>query len=99
MFNGRYTFDSMSVAKDSYVFASEYAVFDWGIPTIPRGNIQVRQHAHAMREHLLVDALCDADDVWLLLMLLAKGARYNAWQQRCKTPDALRRGRSQRRHS
>lgn len=41
MFNGRYTFDSMSVAKDSYVFASEYAVFDWGISTIPRGNIQV----------------------------------------------------------
>ena len=52
MFNGRYTFDSMSVAKDSFVFASEYAVFDWGIPTIPRGNIQVRQHAHAMHEHL-----------------------------------------------
>ena len=41
MFNGRYTFDSMTVAKDSYVFASEYAVFDWGISTIPRGNIQV----------------------------------------------------------
>ncbi len=41
MFNGRYTFDSMSVAKDSYIFASEYAVFDWGISTIPRGNIQV----------------------------------------------------------
>ncbi|CAL8471543.1 g11085 [Coccomyxa elongata] len=40
MFNGRYTFDSMTVAKDSYVFASEYAVFDWGISTIPRGNIQ-----------------------------------------------------------
>ena len=70
MFNGRYTFDSMSVAKDSYVFASEYAVFDWGIPTIPRGNIQVRQRA--MHKHLLVDALCDADDVWLLLMLLLK---------------------------
>lgn len=42
MFNGRYTFDTMTVAKDSYVFASEYAVFDWGISTIPRGNIQVR---------------------------------------------------------
>lgn len=41
MFTGRYTFDSMSFAKDSYVFASEYAVFDWGISTIPRGNIQV----------------------------------------------------------
>lgn len=41
MFNGRYTFDSMTVAKDSRVFASEYAVFDWGISTIPRGNIQV----------------------------------------------------------
>ncbi|EIE21944.1 glycoside hydrolase [Coccomyxa subellipsoidea C-169] len=40
MFNGRYTFDTMTVAKDSYVFASEYAVFDWGIKTIPRGNIQ-----------------------------------------------------------
>ena len=48
MFNGRYTFDSMSVAKNSYVFASEYAVFDWGIPTIPRGNIQVCQCAHAL---------------------------------------------------
>ena len=78
MFNGRYTFDSMSVAKDSYIFASEYAVFDWGIPTIPRGNIQVRQRAHAMHEHLSVDALCDdADDVELLLMLLFKGARYD----------------------
>ena len=76
MFNGRYTFDSMSVAKDSYVFASEYAVFDWGIPTIPRGNIQVRQRAHALHEHLLVDALCDACDVWLLLMHLFEGARY-----------------------
>ena len=41
MFNGRYTFDSMSVAHDARVFASEYAVFDWGIKTIPRGNIQV----------------------------------------------------------
>lgn len=46
MFNGRYTFDSMKVAKDSYVFASEYAVFDWGIQTIPRGNIQVRGLSH-----------------------------------------------------
>lgn len=41
MFNGRYTFDTMTVAKDSLVFASEYAVFDWGISTIPKGNIQV----------------------------------------------------------
>lgn len=41
MFNGRYTFDSMTVAKDSLVFASEYAVFDWGISTQPRGNVQV----------------------------------------------------------
>lgn len=41
MFNGRYTFDSMSALKDSYIFASEYAVFDWGISSIPRGNIQV----------------------------------------------------------
>ena len=46
MFNGRYTFDSMSVAKDSYVFASEYAVFDWGISTIPRGHIQVCCSSH-----------------------------------------------------
>ena len=46
MFNGRYTFDSMSVDKDSYVFASEYAVFDWGISTIPRGNIQVSCPSH-----------------------------------------------------
>lgn len=93
MFNGRYTFDSMSVAKDSYVFASEYAVFDWGIPTIPRGNIQVRQRAHAMRKHSLVDALCDVDDVWPLLVLLFKAARCGVQQQRCKAPDALRRGR------
>jgi hypothetical protein len=42
MFNGRYTFDGMSAARDAHVFASEYAVFDWGIRTIPRGNIQAR---------------------------------------------------------
>ena len=41
MFSGRYTFDSMSVAHDAHVFASEYAVFDWGIRTMPRGNVQV----------------------------------------------------------
>lgn len=57
MFNGRYTFDSMSVAKDSYIFASEYAVFDWGISTIPRGNIQVRrQHAS---EHDVCAVACE----------------------------------------
>ena len=43
MFNGRYTFDSMSAAHDARVFASEYAVFDWGMKTIPRGNIQARK--------------------------------------------------------
>ena len=52
MFNGRYTFDSMSVVKDSYVFASEYAVFDWGISTIPRGNIQVCCSTHDARHPL-----------------------------------------------
>ena len=42
MFNGRHTFDAMSVAQNAQVFASEYAVFDWGIKTIPRGNLQAR---------------------------------------------------------
>ena len=48
MFNGRYTFDSMSTVKDSYIFASEYAVFDWGISSIPRGNIQVLYFLHGV---------------------------------------------------
>lgn len=48
MFNGRHTFDAMSVAQNAQVFASEYAVFDWGIKTIPRGNIQVPMHVHAI---------------------------------------------------
>ena len=43
MFNGRHTFDATSVAQNASVFASEYAVFDWGIKTIPRGNIQARR--------------------------------------------------------
>lgn len=42
----------MTVAKDSYVFASEYAVFDWGISTIPRGNIQVRFTNLGGKEHI-----------------------------------------------
>ena len=41
MFKGQTTFDNMTVQTDAYIFASEYAVFDWGIPTIPRGNMQV----------------------------------------------------------
>eukprot|EP00884_Botryococcus_braunii_P004902 jgi/Botrbrau1/14412/Bobra.0014s0059.1 len=40
MFRGRHTFDNMSVAANGNIFASEYAVFDWGIPTAPAGNIQ-----------------------------------------------------------
>lgn len=65
MFNGRYTFDTMTVAKDSYVFASEYAVFDWGISTIPRGNIQVRSPlpCHFKSCHAQVMTLCL---VWVL---------------------------------
>ena len=33
----------MTIQTDAYVFASEYAVFDWGIPTSPRGNMQVHK--------------------------------------------------------
>jgi hypothetical protein len=58
MFNGRYTFDSMTAAKDSYVFASEYAVFDWGISTIPRGNIQVRAQSCLERACSTVNLAC-----------------------------------------
>lgn len=43
MFRGRYTFDAISVPEgNGRIFASEYAVFDWGIPTQPAGNIAVR---------------------------------------------------------
>jgi len=43
MFKGQTTFDNMTIQTDAYVFASEYAVFDWGIPTSPRGNMQVHK--------------------------------------------------------
>ncbi len=62
MFNGRYTFDSMTVAKDSYVFASEYAVFDWGISTMPRGNIQVRVTEKRGRTAYVIQICINPDD-------------------------------------
>ena len=41
MFAGRTVFDGSSRANNGSIYASEYAVFDWGIPTSPVGNLQV----------------------------------------------------------
>ena len=41
MFAGRTVFDGSSHANNGSIYASEYAVFDWGIETSPVGNLQV----------------------------------------------------------
>jgi hypothetical protein len=45
MFRGRHVFDEAIEGPNGLIFASEYAVFDWGIPTAPAGNLAVRAPA------------------------------------------------------